>query len=450
MKVGLLRIISTSILLFQKRFHQAPDLPMSTASAVAKPVTALADPYFQELFAERIGGISYGKGNEIYKFEKIKRAKRKALSDFPGRGLLDFGIGENDSMADLRVRQQMSLEVNRSENRGYMDNGILEYKQAVSRFMKREFQVDLDPASQINHCIGSKTALSMLPACFINPGDITMMTVPGYPVAGTHTKYYGGSVFRLPLLAENNFFPDFSQVSDETWEKTKLVVVNYPNSPTGQVATQKFYEDLVDLAHQHKFVVVQDAAHILLTFRGKPLSFLQTPGAMDVGVEVHSMSKGFDMIGWRIGWVCGNAKIVQAFSDVKDNCDSGQFGAVQRSAITGLDSPDIPQRINAKYRRRLEKLVACLQDCGFTCEVPGGSYFLYAKAPKGIQGGLQFANAEEASQYFITEHSMVTVPWDDAGSFLRFSVTYEADDAAAEDALMTETRRRIGSLSLLF
>jgi len=423
---------------------------MSSASAVAKPATASHDPYFQELFSERIGGINYGKGNEIYKFEKIKRAKRKALADFPNRGLLDFGIGENDSMADEKVRQQMSVEVNRPENRGYMDNGPPEYKQAVSRFMKREFQVDLDPATQINHCIGSKTALSMLPACFINPGDITMMTVPGYPVAGTHTKYYGGNVFRLPLLAENSFYPDFSQVTDETWDRTKLVVVNYPNSPTGQVATQKFYDDLVDLAHKRKFVIVQDAAHILLTFRGKPLSFLQTPGAMDVGVEVHSMSKGFDMIGWRIGWVCGNAKIVQAFSDVKDNCDSGQFGAIQRAAISGLDSPDIPKRINEKYKRRLHKLVACLRSCGFTCEVPGGSYFLYTKAPKGIQGGLQFANAEEASQYFITQHSMVTVPWDDAGSFLRFAVTYEADNEAAEDALMAETRRRIGSLSLLF
>ena len=423
---------------------------MSTAPAIAKPVTNGQDPYFQELFADRIGGLGYGKGNEIYKFEKIKRAKRKALSDFPDRSLLDFGIGENDSMADIKVRDQMAIEVNRPENRGYMDNGPTEYKQAVSRFMKREFQVDLDAATQINHCIGSKTALSMLPACFINPGDITMMTVPGYPVAGTHTKYYGGTVYRLPLLAENHFYPDFSQVTDETWERTKMLVVNYPNSPTGQVATSEFYAELVELAHKHKFVIVQDAAHILLSFRGKPLSFLQTPGAMNVGVEVHSMSKGFDMIGWRIGWVCGNATIVQAFSDVKDNCDSGQFGAVQRAAITGLDSPDIPKRINTKYRRRLEKLVACLRDCGFTCDVPGGSYFLYTKTPKGIEGGPSFANAEEASQYFITQHSMVTVPWDDAGSFLRFSVTYEANTEADEDRMMAETRRRIGSLSLVF
>jgi LL-diaminopimelate aminotransferase len=277
-----------------------------------------------------------------------------------------------------------------------------------------------------------------------------MMTVPGYPVAGTHTRYYGGTVHRLPLLASHGFYPDFSQVTPEIWERTKLLVLNYPNSPTGQVATEAFYREIIELAHRHRFVVVQDAAHILLTFRGKPLSFLEIPGAMDVGVEVHSMSKGFDMIGWRIGWVCGNPRIVQAFSDVKDNCDSGQFGAIQRAAITALDNPEIPQRIHAKYKRRLEKLVRTLRSCGFTCEVPGGSYFLYTAAPKGVAGGPQFANAEEASQYFITEHSTVIVPWDDAGSCLRFSVTYEANDEAAEDALMAETARRLGGLKLVF
>lgn len=409
-----------------------------------------ADPYFQELFAERIGGVNYGKGTEIYKFEKIKRAKRKAIADYPDRGLLDFGIGENDSMAASVVRERMGKEIDRLENRGYADNGIIDFKEAVARFMDRQFHVKLDPNTQVNHCIGSKTALSMLPACFINPGDITMMTVPGYPVAGTHTRYYGGTVYRLPLLAENNFFPDFDAVPYDVWERTKLLVVNYPNSPTGQVATEEFYLKIIELAKQHRFVVVQDAAHILLTFQGKPLSFLQVPGAMDVGVEVHSLSKGFDMIGWRIGWVCGNAKIVQAFADVKDNCDSGQFAAIQKAAVTALDDPSIPTGINAKYRRRSEKLVKTLRECGFTCEMPGGSYFLYTRAPKGIEGGPQFANAEEASQYFITQHSMVTVPWDDAGAFLRFSVTYLADDEAGEDALMAETKRRIGSLKLVF
>jgi LL-diaminopimelate aminotransferase len=421
-----------------------------TAVASNAAASVSEDPYFQELFADRIGGVHYGKANEIYKFEKIKRAKRKAIADHPNRLLLDFGIGENDSMADTKVRAELAVQASRPETRGYMDNGTADYKEAVARFMQRQFGVELDPATQINHCIGSKTALSMLPACFINPGDITMMTVPGYPVAGTHTKYYGGTVHRLPLLAANDFYPDFSNVTQDVWERTKMLVLNYPNSPTGQVATEKFYRDMIELAHQHRFIVVQDAAHILLTFRGKPMSFLEIPGAMDVGVEVHSMSKGFDMIGWRIGWVCGNPRIVQAFADVKDNCDSGQFGAIQRAAISALDSPDIPKRIHAKYKRRLEKLVATLRSCGFTCDVPGGSYFLYTPAPKGVAGGPQFANAEEASQYFITQHSTVIVPWDDAGSCLRFSVTYEAADEAAEDALMTETARRLGGLNLVF
>ncbi|MCA9125987.1 MAG: LL-diaminopimelate aminotransferase [Planctomycetales bacterium] len=408
------------------------------------------DQYFQQLFSERIGGANYGKGSEIYKFEKIKRAKRKALADFPDRLLVDFGIGENDSMAAEVVRSKMAEEVNKPENRGYADNGIAAFKAAAARFMQRRFGVELNPSSEVNHCIGSKTALAMLPACFINPGDITMMTVPGYPVAGTHTKYYGGTVCRLPLLPENDFFPDFDSISDETWDRTKLLVLNYPNSPTGKTATVEFYQRVIELAKHYQFVVAQDAAHIVLSFDAQPLSFLSVPGARDVGVEVHSMSKGFDMIGWRIGWVCGNSKIVSAFSDVKDNCDSGQFAAIQQAAALALDHDEIPDAVNAKYRRRLEKLVAALGQCGFTCTMPGGTYFLYTKAPVRCGSGKVFGNAEEASQCLISEQSIVTVPWDEAGPFLRFSVTYEAADESAEDALMQETVRRLTQMQLEF
>jgi len=410
----------------------------------------MSDPTFQTQFAERIGGANYGKGTEIYKFEKIKRAKRKALADHPERGLVDFGIGENDSAAPENVRSSMAAEINKTENRGYADNGITEYKQAVARFMKRNFQVDLDPATQVNHCIGSKTALAMLPACFINPGDVTLMTVPGYPVAGTHTRYYGGVVYRLPLLAQNDFLPDLASIPADVVAKTKLLVINYPNSPTGKVATREFYSQVIDFAKKNNIVVVQDAAHILLSYDDKPLSFLQVPGAMDVGVEIHSHSKGFDMIGWRLGWVCGHPKIVQAFADVKDNSDSGQFAAIQRAAITALDDDSIPTRIRAKYKRRLEKLVSLLSRCGFTCKMPGGSYFLYTRSPKGLASGQVFETAEAASQYLITEHSIVTVPWDDAGPFLRFSVTYEAADEKAEDALMAETEKRLKKIQPVF
>ncbi len=410
----------------------------------------MSDPYFQQLFAERIGGPQYGKGTEIYKFEKIKRAKRQAFQTRPDRLLLDFGIGENDSMADAAVRQRMAGEIDQAENRGYADNGIAEFKEAAARFMERNFGVRLDAPTEVNHCIGSKTALAMLPACFINPGDVTLMTVPGYPVAGTHTRYYGGAVYRLPLVPENDFLPDLDAIPSDITRRAKLLVLNYPNSPTGRVATREFYERVVDYARDHQLVVIQDAAHIMLTFQGQPLSFLQVPGARDVGVEVHSLSKGFDMIGWRIGWVCGHPHLVQAFADVKDNSDSGQFIAIQKAAVTALDDDTIPQRVNDKYRRRMEKLVAALTTCGFRCQMPGGSYFLYTSAPRGARGGVEFANAETASQCLITEQSIVTVPWDDAGAFLRFSVTYEAADQQAEDALMAETISRLQQLRLVF
>ncbi len=408
-----------------------------------------ADPWFQSLFADRIGGASYGKSTDIYKFEKIKRAKRKALAEHPERQLLDFGIGENDDMAPENVRAALAREANKVENRGYADNGIAAYKEAAAEFMQRQFGVTLDPVTEVCHCIGSKPAYAMLPACFINPGDVTLMTVPGYPVAGTWTKYLGGEVVRLPLKAENGFFPDLDGIPADVKKRAKLLVINYPNSPTGAVATTDFYKRVIDFAHTNQVVVVQDAAHILLSYQGAPLSFLQVDGAKEVGVEVHSMSKGFNMIGWRLGFVAGHSKIVQAYADVKDNSDSGQFMAVQHAAAAALRDPSIPVAVKTKYERRLRKLVAALGQVGFDCAMPGGTYFLYTRAPKGA-AGRTFANAEEASQYLIHEQSVCCVPWDDAGSFLRFSVTYIAADEAEEDRLMAETVSRLKGMSLTF
>jgi LL-diaminopimelate aminotransferase len=411
--------------------------------------TPNADPWFQSLFADRIGGASYGKGTEIYKFEKIKRAKRAALRDHAERQLLDFGIGENDDMADPLVREVAKREIDKLENRGYADNGIAAFKEAAAGFMKKVFGVTLDPATEINHAIGSKPALAMLPAVFINPGDVTLMTVPGYPVAGTHTRYYGGEVFNLPLREENGFYPDLAAIPADIRRRAKLLVINYPNSPTGAVATRDFYRQVIDFARTNQVVVVQDAAHLLLTYDGPPLSFLQVEGAREVGVEVHSMSKGFNMIGWRMAFVAGHPKIVQAFADVKDNCDSGQFMAIQQAARAALEHPEIGDRTREKYRRRLQKLVAALTQVGFQARMPGGSYFLYARAPVGCEGR-SFANAEEASQFLIHEQSVCCVPWDNAGPYLRFSVTYLAKDEREEDALMRETVERLGRLGLRF
>ncbi|MBM3997645.1 MAG: LL-diaminopimelate aminotransferase [Planctomycetes bacterium] len=407
------------------------------------------DPWFQSLFADRIGGANYGKGTEIYKFEKIKRAKRAAIAAHPERTLLDFGIGENDDMADELVRNVAKAEIDKLDNRGYADNGIAAFKEAAAGFMKKVFGVTLDPVTEVNHAIGSKPALAMIPAAFINPGDITLMTVPGYPVAGTHTKYYGGKVHELPLREENGYYPDLDGIPDDVKKKAKLLVINYPNSPTGAVATRDFYKRVIDFARKHQIVVVQDAAHILLSYGEPPLSFLQMDGAKEVGVEIHSMSKGFNMIGWRMAFVCGHPKIVQAFADVKDNSDSGQFMAIQQAAAAALNHAEIGDRTRMKYHRRLKKLVDALNKVGFKAKMPGGTYFLYAKAPTGC-GDRSFKTAEEASQFLIGEQSVICVPWDNAGPYLRFSVTYLAKDEREEDALMEETVRRLGRLQLRF
>jgi LL-diaminopimelate aminotransferase len=259
----------------------------------------------------------------------------------------------------------------------------------------------------------------------------------------------GGEVYKLPLREENGFYPDLAAIPADVRRRAKLLVLNYPNSPTGAVATRTFYQQVIDFAHTNRVVVVQDAAHILLSYDEPPLSFLQVDGAREVGVEVHSLSKGFNMIGWRMAFVVGHPKIVQAFADIKDNCDSGQFMAIQQAARAALEHPEISERIRAKYRRRLDKLVTALGRVGFRARMPGGSYFLYVRAPQGC-AGRSFANAEEVSQFLIQEQSVCCVAWDDAGPYLRFSATYLARDEAEEDALMVETVERLGRLGLHF
>ena len=409
----------------------------------------MTDPYFQNLFAERIGGANYGKDTKIYKFEKIKRAKRWAVAEFPDRQVLDFGIGENDEMADASVRQVLSEQASVPENRGYADNGVQEYKDAAAAWMKREFNVEINPNTEVNHSLGCKSALAIIPGVFINPGDITLMTVPGYPVAGSHTKFYGGEVYELPLKKENNFLPDLASIPDEVAKRAKLLIINYPNSPTGALATTKFYEDVVKFAKKHEIVVVQDATHAMLSFGQKPTSFLQIEGAKDVGIEAHSMSKGYNMIGWRMGFVVGNEKIVRAFADFKDNCDSGQFIPVQLAAAAALNNEKIAAEVKTKYERRLQKLVATLQQTGAKAEMPGGTFFLYINAPKsGNNKKETFTNAEEATDFLIRQQSIITVPWDNAGSFLRFSATYPAKNEKEEDSIMQDLKERLMSLNI--
>ncbi len=410
------------------------------------------ETYIQQNFANRIGGANYGKDTAIYKFEKIKRAKAAAKQEHPGTELIDMGVGEPDEMADAGIVAKLAEEAGKRENRGYADNGIPEFKEAAVRYLKNVFGVEgVDAATEVLHSIGSKPALAMLPSCFINPGDITIMTVPGYPVLGTHTKYLGGEVYNVELRKENGFLPDLSSIPEDIARRAKLLYLNYPNNPTGASATVEFFAEVVEWARKYGVVVVHDAPYAALTYDGlKPLSFLSVPGAKDVGVELHSLSKSYNMTGWRIGFIAGNPLVVKAFGDVKDNNDSGQFIAIQKAAAYGLDNPQITEKIAEKYSRRHNMLVDVLNELGFTAEKPKGSFFLYVEAPKGVKGGRRFESGEDFSQYLIREKLISTVPWDDAGHFVRFSVTFIADGEEEEKRVISEIRRRLSDVEFEF
>jgi LL-diaminopimelate aminotransferase len=415
----------------------------------------MTNDFIQNLFAERIGGKLFGKGTQIYKFEKIKRAKRAALAANPGAELIDMGVGEPDEMAFPDCVQALARAAAKTENRTYADNGGPLFKEAAARWMQNVCGVaGIDPAKHIVHSIGTKAALSILPACLINPGDVALMTTPGYPVFATHTQYYGGEVYNLPLVGKNNFLPDLNSIPPQTLRRAKSLVINYPNNPTGASASPEFFASVVEFAKQHHLVVIHDAAYAALVFEGKPLSFLATPGAIDVGIELHSMSKSFNMTGWRLGFVVGNPLLVRAYADVKDNTDSGQFLAIQEACAYALDHPEITRAIAAKYSRRMDGLVAVLNRHGLPAKKPGGSFYLYVKSPGSAIGKdgkrVTFQSAENFSQWLITEHLISTVPWDDAGAYVRFSVTFSARDIPDEQRVLSEIDRRLADAAFEF
>ncbi|MEA2063984.1 MAG: aminotransferase class I/II-fold pyridoxal phosphate-dependent enzyme, partial [Gemmatimonadota bacterium] len=325
----------------------------------------MSEAFMQQLFANRIGGDRFGKDTTVYKFEKIKRAKRAAMSEHPTVELIDLGVGEPDEMAPEPIVKALIDEAQKPENRGYTDNGIEEFRVAAAHYLEEVFGVPgLDPHAQVNHSIGSKSALALLPSALVNPGEVVLMTVPGYPVFGTHSMWYGAEVVSLPLSAGNDFFPDLEALDPETARRAKVLVINYPNNPTGKNATVDFYKRVVGFALEHRVAVIQDAAYAALVYGDKPLSFLSVDGAMEVGVELHSLSKSFNMTGWRIGFVAGNELLVKAFTSVKDHSDSGQFAAIQKAAALALANPGLTEKIRDKYERRLKILIEVFSELG--------------------------------------------------------------------------------------
>ncbi|MEQ9824234.1 MAG: LL-diaminopimelate aminotransferase [Puniceicoccaceae bacterium] len=411
-------------------------------------------PFIQNLYADRIGGKMFGKSTEIYKFEKIKRAKRAARKEKPDVALIDMGVGEPDEMAFPEVVQALQEAATDPANRGYADNGSDSFKQAAVKYMESVFGVKgLNAETDVVHSIGSKAALSLIPLCFVNEDDYVLMTTPGYPVFGTHSQYIGGKVYNLPLKEEHDFLPDLDAIPKKVLKKAKVLVINYPNNPTGASATLEFFEKVVDFAKDNQLIVIQDAAYAALVFDGNPISILQVEGAKDVAIELHSLSKSFNMTGWRIGFVVGCPGIVSAYAAVKDNSDSGQFLAIQKAAEAALANPWITERIAAKYSRRMDQLIQALSGAGFSPKKPRGSFFLYVPAPKSAEGpnGTEtFESGEAFSQWLIHNELISTVPWDNEGAFVRFSVTFEAQGEENEKRVLEELGSRLSKYRFEF
>lgn len=405
----------------------------------------------RKLYADRIGGKSFGEGTTLFKFEKIKRAKRQAIIQHKEMALIDLGVGEPDGMADEGILDELNKQARRWENRGYADNGIMEFQQAAE-YMQHVYGVhELIPEKEILHVIGTKSAYTLIPQAFINPGDIMLMTVPGYPVMGTISKWLGGKVYELPLEEKYGFLPRLDCIPSEVAKKAKLLYLNYPNNPTGAVATIKFYKEVIEFAKEHQIIVVQDAAYGALTFGStRPLSFLSVPGAKEVGIEVHSLSKAFNMTGWRLGFLAGNPEVIKAIGAVKENNDCGQFKAIQLAGAYALKHPEITECLCEKYERRHLKLAKVLEEVGFESRIPSASFYEYIKIPSGCKNGKRFQSAEEFSEFLIQKAMISTVPWDEAGHYIRLSVTFVAPTLEEEDTVIAEIKQRLLDCQLLF
>lgn len=408
--------------------------------------------FIDSMVAKRFGDLSFfSTSSRLYKFEKIKKMTNDTKLKNPEIQLIDMGVGEPDKIADESIVDILNIEARKAENRFYADNGILEFQESACRYMKNVYNIESLTTENIMHGIGSKSILAMLPIGFINPGEICLMTTPGYPILGTYSKFMGGDVYNLPLCEESNFFPDLESIPKYILKKAKLLYINYPNNPTGQIATKEFYEYVVNFAHKYHIFIISDMAYGTLLYDGcKPLSIFSVEGSMDVCVEIHSLSKSFNMTGWRLAFLVGSKKAIKLYSTIKGHTDSGQFRAIQKAGAYALDNYNLTDINCERYSRRLDLLNNVLSEIGFKSSKPKAGFYIYVPIPIGIKNGPRFKNAEDATLYILSKSLISTVPWDDCGAYLRFSVTYDADTLDDEILLMDELKKRLSELDLEF
>jgi len=373
-----------------------------------------------------------------YLFIAIDRKKHAALA--AGEDVIDFGVGDPDRPTPRFIIDRCSEAIYDPKNHSYpFDTGVPEFRDAAARFMMRRFGVELDPASEIISLIGTKEGIGHLPLAVVNPGDVALVPTPGYPVYQAAVLFAGGVVRELPLTPGRGFLPNLDEVPGEVLDKTALMFLNYPNNPTGAVAPLELFEQCVALAQRHDFVICSDAAYTELYFdeRDRPHSILEVAGAKDVCIEMHSLSKTFNMTGWRLGFGAGGAEILAALAKIKGNMDSGVFGAVQHAGIAALDGiehADIAG-IRRLYRQRRDALVPRLAAAGFGVEPPRATFYVWARCPDGY-------DSMACATKLLDEAAIVAIPGVGFGkpgdAYVRFALTVEVERIAAAMDRLTE------------
>ena len=326
-----------------------------------------------------------------YLFAEIDKKKEEMRQK--GMDLIDLGIGDPDLPTPKPIIERLKKAAEDPRNHRYPSyEGMIEFRTAVAKWYERRFRVKLNPKTEVLSLIGSKEGIAHIPLAFVNPGDYVLVPSPGYPVFRVSTLFAGGTPYFLPLRKENGFLPNLSEIPKGVAEKAKLLFINYPNNPTSAIAEKPFFEEVVAFAERYQIIVCHDAAYSEIAFDGyQPLSFFEVNGSKEVGIEFHSLSKTFNMTGWRIGFVVGHSEIVAGLGRVKTNIDSGLFQAIQEAGTEALNHLDTPlPEIIKTYERRRDVMVEGLQGIGLEVEKPKATFYLWIQVPRGYTSA-QFA-----------------------------------------------------------
>jgi len=358
-----------------------------------------------------------------YLFVELDKAKRKAREE--GRDIIDLGIGDPDIPTPDFIIDALTKAARDPKNHRYpLDQGLPEFRKAIAAWFLKRYGVTLDPDTEILPLIGSKEGIAHMPLAFVNPGDAVLVPDPCYPPYKSGTYFAGAEPILMPLLEKNRFLPDLKGINHAILHKARMIFLNYPNNPTGAVCDKKFFKDVVDFAKKHNMIVCQDAAYSEMGYDGyKAPSIFEVEGARDVAIEFHSLSKTFNMTGWRIGFACGNRELVEGLAKIKSNIDSGVFFAIQWAGVAALANYDKHmKRVSKIYEERRDVLVNGLKTLGWDVASPSATFYVWTKVPH------RFTSAA-FSKTLLEKCDIVATPGNGFGEngegYVRFALTVD-------------------------